>query len=183
MPAGARRRPEERNSRAVFHVQDAAELDLPGMEFDLCVSLFDSLNYILTLERLSAAIRNVGRVLAEGGLFIFDVNTLYALRKRLFDQVNLRPASTVRYRWRSRYDPISRLCTVTMEFWTGQPGKDEESFVEVHTQRGYELDEIEQMLKDAGFAHVSIYQAYTYEPCTDTTDRAFFVARMDRSSV
>src|SRR5690348_11937897 len=51
----ARQKAVERDLRIQYVVQDAAELDLPGRKFDLCVSFFDSLNYITQPERLQKA--------------------------------------------------------------------------------------------------------------------------------
>src|SRR5712692_2760779 len=44
--------------QARFFLQDARHLDLPE-RFDACVSLFDSLNYLLTPEELGAAFARV----------------------------------------------------------------------------------------------------------------------------
>lgn len=40
---------------------------------------FDSMNYLLTKRELDTAFRKVNRVLKNGGLFIFDMNTIYGL--------------------------------------------------------------------------------------------------------
>src|SRR5690349_15215399 len=44
MIAEARRKAVDNDLPIQYTVQDAAELNLPGKRFDLCVSLFDSLN-------------------------------------------------------------------------------------------------------------------------------------------
>ena len=61
---------------------------MPGTAFDLCVSLFDSLNYITDPARLRRPWR-VAAHLTRNGLFIFDLNTEYALVNQFFDQDNL----------------------------------------------------------------------------------------------
>ncbi|HZP81630.1 MAG TPA: class I SAM-dependent methyltransferase, partial [Chthonomonadaceae bacterium] len=89
MIAEAQRKAEARGLSIAYFVQDAAELDLPGRRFDLCISLFDSLNYITDPQRLSLAMERVAAHLAPNGLFIFDLNTEFALRNKFFDQDNL----------------------------------------------------------------------------------------------
>src|SRR5581483_27671 len=88
MVAEARRKANERKLPVRYFVQDAADLDLPGEKFDLCVSLFDSMNYITEPARLAQAMERVARHLSANGLFIFDMNSEFALKNKFFDQSN-----------------------------------------------------------------------------------------------
>lgn len=176
MIAEARRKAQEANLPIHYEVQDASQLEL-NRQFDLVISLFDSLNYILIPERLQEAFRRVYAHLKPGGVFIFDVNTEYALREGLFDQDNLNSRRRLLYRWKSRYDEETRLCTVDMEFWLrNDKGEVVQHFVEVHRQRAYDLEELKRMLLQAGFDYARAFHAYTLRPPNATTDRAFFVA-------
>jgi SAM-dependent methyltransferase len=46
----------------------------PDPPYDAAGSFFNTLNHILDLDELTEAFRGVGRALAPGGLFLFDVN-------------------------------------------------------------------------------------------------------------
>ena len=176
MIAEAKRKAQEAGLDVHYEVQDAAQLQLPT-QFDLVLSLFDSLNYILSPENLQEAFRRVYAHLRSGGAFIFDVNTEYALREGLFDQDNLGSRRRLLYRWKSRYDEETRTCTVEMEFCLrNEAGEVVQHFVEVHRQRAYGLDELHTMLRNAGFDYARAFHAYTLRPPNATTDRAFFVA-------
>ena len=176
MIAEAKRKAQEAGLDVYYEVQDAAQLQLPT-QFDLVLSLFDSLNYILSPEKLQEAFRRVYAHLRSGGAFIFDVNTEYALREGLFDQDNLGSRRRLLYRWKSRYDEETRTCTVEMEFCLrNEAGEVVQHFVEVHRQRAYGLDELHTMLRNAGFDYARAFHAYTLRPPNATTDRAFFVA-------
>ncbi len=181
MIAEARRKALEHGLSIAYEVQDAAELDLNGRRFELCVCLFDSLNNILDPERLSQAMHRVWEHLKPGGLFVFDLNTEYALRNHFFDQHCLEPESPLRYRWRSEFDPETRVCEVKAEFWHGLPGETISHFIEWHRQYAYRRDEIEQMLEQAGFEQVQAYQAYTLRAPGRAADRIHYVARRPRS--
>ena len=160
-----------------YFVQDAAELAIPGERFDLCVSFFDSLNYIVEPERLERAIKAVYEHLRPGGLFVFDINSVFALEGGFFDQDNTYSSARLRYVWRSDYDPESRLCTVRMRFFLrGRDGIDQE-FRETHLQFGYEEDEIREMLRKAGFFRIQTFNAYTLLPVKPTSDRIYFIAQ------
>ncbi len=176
MVAEARRKAQEAGLDIHYEVQDASQLQL-SKRFDLVLSLFDSLNYILSPEKLQEAFQRVYNHLQSGGAFLFDVNTEYALREGLFDQDNLGSRRRLLYRWKSRYDEESKLCTVEMEFWLrDEQGEITHHFTEVHRQRAYPLEEIKQMLLRAGFDYARTFHAYTLRPPNATTDRAFFVA-------
>lgn len=169
----ARRKTAKRGSGIEYHVKDAAELDL-GRQFDLAISLFDSLNYITDEVRLAKAIERVGQHLVEGGYFIFDVNTEYALSHGFFNQTSL--ASYPKYVWTSRYDHATRICTVDMVFEVEDNGV-RRQFKETHVQKGYRLEELDSMLISTGFETIARYHAYKFKQPTRRSDRVFFVAR------
>jgi ubiquinone/menaquinone biosynthesis C-methylase UbiE len=178
MIAEARRKADRDSLSVGYFVQDAAELDLPDARFDLCISLFDSLNYIIEPVRLAMAIRRVAQHLEPGGLFIFDINSEFALKNRFFDQDNLaHPEERLMYDWDSSYSEQARLCRVDMKFWYREDTGERRQFDECHVQYAYRADEVQKMLADAGFEDISIYQAYTLRAPTKTSDRLFFVSR------
>lgn len=181
MIAVARQKAAARQLPAEFRVGDAAELSEEPGAFGLCISLFDSLNYVTDPARLQESFRRVRKVLMDGGLFIFDLNTSVALERRMFDQEDLTPGESVRYRWRSTYDPATRLCRVNMEFWVRNADGTEDSFVEVHWQRAYSDDEVRHMLSAAGFVRVTGYEAYRLKPPGPQSDRIFYVAEVGRA--
>ena len=172
----ARQRTGEASLPIAFHQQDAAELDLGEARFDAVVCLFDSLNYILEPERLQMAFGRVSDHLLPGGTFIFDVNTEYALAEGMFNQSCTRRDEPLHYRWRSRYNPETRLCTIRMDF-SYDPGTGErETFIEVHKQRAYAKDELLTWLREAGFSETAVYDAYSTDPAKKRSDRLFYVA-------
>lgn len=177
MIESARQKAEKKRLRIDYFVQNAAEMDLQAAPFDLCVSLFDSLNYILDPGDLARAIERVYAHLVSGGLFVFDINSEFALVNSFFDQDNLYTNERLRYVWRSSYDAGSRLCTIRMRFFLRHRDGVDREFRENHLQFAYREDELRVMLEEAGFADTETYHAYTLRPVGPTTDRIFFIAR------
>lgn len=174
MIAEARRKAQGRaNPR--FEVQRMEDLDVPE-RFDVAVSLFDSVNYVTEPANLRAAFRRIRRHLLPEGLWMFDMNTPFALEMELFTQNNLRSDHEPKYDWRSRYDRATRLTTVDMTFYVKQ-GDTRAVVKETHRQRAYTLEEIRAMLEDADFEVLHVTEAYTGRPLSDSSDRALFVAR------
>ena len=170
----ARRKAHADGYAIPYYVQDAADLELPHT-FDLVVSVFDSLNNLIEPDRFAQCLQRVYRHLNMPGAFVFDLNTEYAFVHKMFDQSERRRYAPVRYRWRSEYDPTTRLCTIRMEFWVNEAGK-ERYFVEVHRQRAYSDAEVRSMLQAAGFRKVHAFDAYTLNPPHRRSDRVFYVA-------
>ncbi len=174
----AKRKAEAEGREIEYLVQDAAVMDLGERQFDLCISLFDSLNYITDPERLAMAIVRIAHYVRAGGLFIFDLNSEFALKNHFFDQDNLSyPEERLQYDWKSTYDESTRICRVDMDFSYRDDAEQVTPFKEVHLQFAYRKDEILKMLDDAGFEDVTFYQAYTLRLPTRTADRVYYVAR------
>lgn len=61
---------------ATFREMDVRQLDNAGLErFGAVVSMYDSLNHLLTLDDLGRAITAMSGCLAPGGRLVFDLNT------------------------------------------------------------------------------------------------------------
>jgi ubiquinone/menaquinone biosynthesis C-methylase UbiE len=156
-----------------FLCQDAARLDVPGV-FDVAISLFDSLNYILTARALQQAFAGVHRHLKPGGGFIFDLNSEYALEKNLFAQDNLWDESAgVKHVWTARYNKRTRVSTIDMQFYL----PDGRQFREVHKERAHRHADVIRFLTDAGFELLDAYDAYSFLPAGRRSERIFYVAR------
>ncbi len=173
----ARAKAETNNYSIPYHIQDAAELNLDKQRFDLCVSLFDSLNYILAPDRLAMAFQKVFAHLHTGGLFIFDLNSDFALKNNFFDQDNIHSNEPLKYDWQSTYYPKTNLCKVDMQFAYAEESGEIVQFKEVHWQYAYSSEQVVQMLTEAGFSLYEMYQAYTLRAPKPTADRIFYVAK------
>ncbi|HEY3298083.1 MAG TPA: class I SAM-dependent methyltransferase [Armatimonadota bacterium] len=159
-----------------FRVQDAAQLRF-GKKFDLIISLFDSLNYIVDASSLQQTFYRVSEHLNPESIFIFDMNTELALAIGLFNQDNLgHRRAPVHYNWRSSYDKAARICRIHMDFVYRKGGIGEKVEV-VHFQRAYDEMEVVEMLITAGLKVHAVYDAYTFEPANRQSDRVFYVAR------
>lgn len=169
----ARRKTKGPNPR--YAVARMEELDL-GETFDTAISLFDSVNYVTEPAHLQEAFHRINQHLDPGGLWMFDMNTPYALEMELFTQDNLGTGEEPQYNWRSDYDARTRMTTVDMSFFVKQ-GDTRVVVKETHHQRAYTLDQVRAMLTVAGFDVLGVYDAYTERPPGPQADRAFFITR------
>lgn len=142
---------------------------------DACICLFDSLNYLLEIEDIERCFSSVRSSLEPGGLFVFDMNTIYSLANYWDDQVSIREFGDVYSIWQNRYDPARHISTLYLTLFVRQ-GDGYKRVDEIHKERGYELSEIEAALSRAGFEKSSMYQHLTFDPPTPSTPRVMVVA-------
>ena len=73
---------QRQNTKILYLLQDMREFELYGT-VRAVVSICDSMNYILQEDELLQVFRLVNNYLDPGGIFIFDLNTLYKYREIL----------------------------------------------------------------------------------------------------
>ena len=140
----------------------------------MAISLFDSLNYILTSRGIQQVFDGIYRHLAPGGGFIFDLNSEYALEHNLFSQDNLwDDGARVKHVWTASYNAKTRMATVRMQFYL----PDGRAFTEIHKERAHRHDDVVRFLTGAGFEFLDAYDAYSFLPAGRRSERIFYVAR------
>ncbi len=142
-------------------------------EADAAISLYDSINYLLTESDLQSCFRCVATALKPDGLFVFDVNTIFCLRDFWDNTETIRQVNNIHSVWQSSFDPIQKISTLHLKVAIDK----KISFEEIHQERGYTTSEIEQNLKSAGFRDITFYEHLTFLPPTETTLRIMVVAR------
>ncbi|MDQ7794591.1 MAG: class I SAM-dependent methyltransferase [bacterium] len=147
--------------------------DAPA-SFDLVICLYDSINYILDHGDLTAVFRGVERLLAPGGLFIFDVNSAHRLSTSP-DTTTLFEEEDLALVWENTYDRDRRIWQVTLTgFLRGEDGR-WERFREVHRERAYTEEEMAAALAAAGLGARGVYGAFGTGPPAPDTPRIYYV--------
>jgi len=153
-----------------FYRAGFTELAL-GRTFEVVYSMFDALNNLLTDADMRTALSRVHHHLDPGGLFIFDVNTPTGLRNLWEGGKAEGWADDVFYRWTHSYDEGTGLAHVEALCSTADG-----SFVERHSERGYDAAELVRLLAGAGFTSIEVVQFPGGEPAPVDADRIWVVA-------
>jgi len=144
--------------------------------FDLVTCFYDSLNYLLSERALTAAFRSVSRHLHPGGWFIFDMNTLEALKILWEGQTFADVHDDLSWIWKSEYIPTKKIAHLIATFFVKQ-GRTWSRFDERHTERAYSNASIRRMLRLAGFTVRGFYHCRTFKAPTRDTMRICCVAQ------
>ena len=161
----------------IFLHQAMEELDLYGT-IDACVCCLDSVNYVTRPQKLARAFQRVHTFLMPGGLFLFDINTPDKLRG-LDGQLFMDEDEDACCIWRAEYSPRRRICTYGFDLFFRTENGLWDRMEEVHEEYAYEPDELEDMLRQAGFRQIKQYGELKMRRPAPGEERIFFAARKE----
>ena len=157
---------------------DMRSFSLPD-QFDLITCWYDSLNYLLEPEDLSAAFRTAGLALKPGGVLIFDMNTVYGLavmwRTHPFYVAQDTPEEFDVHI--NSFDFEKSMATKRIVGFVRQ-GASWLRIEEEHRERGYSLSSIRTALEASGLSEIACWG--NLEDMTEPgpeTGRVWFVAK------
>jgi SAM-dependent methyltransferase len=156
--------------------QDMRKLDMFGT-IDITICALDSINHLNSLNDVRAVFENVAFFSEIGGLFIFDVNTLYKHRNILANNTFTYETDNVYCVWENTLVPDTDEVKMQLEFFeleeNGLYSRSSDGF----SEKAYSQQDIEKILADTGFEMLAKYGGDTFEPPKDDTQRIVYVAR------
>lgn len=176
MLAEAKHKAEQENLEILYLMQDMREFELYGTVHCI-LSLCDSLNYITEEQDLLHVFQLVNNYLHPGGLFIFDLNTEYKFKEVLGQNVFAETREQAAYIWENDYDEAEGINEYYMNFFIKQENGLYERKEEIHYEKAYTLETIEKLLRQSGLCLVGIYDAFTFLPPKENSERVHIVAR------
>jgi len=141
-------------SKAVrWYCQDLVALRIPERA-EVVTCHFDALNHVLREAELQRVFHNVARVLREGGLFQFDLNTRHMLRW-LGGRQKLLRAGRHWYMADNAFDPGTGIATFR-QVWFVARGRLYRRLDVTVRERAYDDRDLRRMLRRAGFDLIDV---------------------------
>ena len=176
MLSEARKKAAEKGLDVLFLLQDMREFELYGtVNSILC--LCDSLNYITEDEDIQEVFDLVNNYLHPGGVFIFDLNTEYKFREIYGQNTFSEVDDDAVYIWENYYDEEEKINEYYLNFFVKNSGGTYDRTQEEHYERAYSLDEIKRFIEKSGMKFEAAYDAFTFEPAREDSERIYVVAR------
>ena len=160
----------------LFTLQDMRDFELYGT-VDACICMVDSVNYIPEEEELLKVFSLVHNYLNPGGLFIFDINSEYKFRHILGDNSFCDSSPDAAVIWDNYYDEESRINEYYVNVFALEENGLYGRYEETHRQRAYKVEDIDRLLRRAGFEFLASYDALTFNEPHDESEKIFFVGR------
>jgi len=142
-----------------------------GAGFDTVICLYDSLNYLPSLDHLSGAVGSVLTHLVPGGVFIFDICTEYNSQKHFNGRRDAGAIGDFHYRRHSVYRSKERL-QINDFVITGKSAG--EVWKERHRQTIFRIRDVYEVVKSLPLARIAQYKDYTTAPPDSATKRVHF---------
>jgi SAM-dependent methyltransferase len=147
-----------------------------GEKFDAVVSIFDSLNYLLSDSDIISTFGRVRASLSPGGVFLFDMNTIHCLKHYWGNKTQVKETNGLTSVWKTQFDPNENLSTLKITLLVSQPGKPERKVQETHYERAYPVDWVVSNLHDSSFESVYAFDHPTQTPPHPDSLRVTYLA-------
>jgi ubiquinone/menaquinone biosynthesis C-methylase UbiE len=142
-------------------------------KFDLIVSSFDSVNYLLSKAKLKKLFVEVCNSLSDEGVFTFDA----VLESNSYKHQKNTPlkgtAKRILYRQKSIYMPKSKIHKNIFSI-TYPDGK---SYTETHRQKVFDFETYFELAEKSGLYVVNCYKAFSLTKGKATSDRLQFIMK------
>lgn len=167
---------EQTDSDILYLHQDMREFELYGT-VGAVISVCDSMNYITEEEDLLTVFKLVNNYLDPGGMFLFDLNTLYKYRKVLGETTICENRKEGSFIWENYYDEEEQINEYDLTFFIREEDGRYRKFEETHFQRGYDLETVKKLIEMAGLEWVACYEAFSEEIPKEDCERVYVIAR------
>lgn len=167
----------EKSGRDILYLlQDMREFELYGT-VKTVISVCDSINYITEEEELLQVFRLVNNYLDPGGIFVFDMNTIYKYEQLLAENTIAENREEGSFIWENYYDPQERLNEYDLTLYIREEGEHYRRFEETHVQRAYPIERVLELLREAGMQVLKVIDCETKKEPSETTERVYMIAR------
>lgn len=156
--------------------QSMTETDLYGA-VDIAVSTLDSINHLEGAGEIARCFRRTADNMNSGGLFLFDVNTIYKHRCVLAENTFIYDVDGVYCAWQNKYSHMDNSVEIELDLFfendDGSYDRGYESFKEIALAQ----EDYERLLVQAGFEVLGVYEYLTLNPPAENSEKLMLAAR------
>lgn len=141
------------------------------VKFDLIVSAFDSINYLLYKNDIKKLFNEVHRSLSDKGIFTFDVSLEQNSYKHIKDPTRHGSYKGIKYRQETSFDPSTKLHS-NIFYVTGLDGSVKK---EIHRQKIYSFETYFELIESSYMVVKECFDAFTYKNAKPNSSRIQFI--------
>lgn len=161
----------------VYLCQDMKDLDLYGT-VDAAICTLDSLNHVNDASAVQKVFDRVSLFMNPGGIFVFDVNTVYKHQYVLGNNTFVYDCEDVYCVWQNTPESDHRI-KIHLDLFE-QNGESYDRYEEEFCETAYDDSLIRKMLERVGMTVMAYYDDYTKSLPGKETQRTVYVAKKDR---
>lgn len=156
--------------------QSMTETDLFGA-VDAAISTLDSINHLESADDIQRCFERLAQNMVSGGVFVFDVNTIYKHREVLADNTFIYDVDGVYCAWTNTFCPEDNGVDIDLDLFFENEGGTYTRGGEYFREIAFSREEIEGMLEKAGFKTELVYEYLTLDPPNENSEKLMFAAR------
>ncbi len=157
---------------AVFMKGDMTDFELPN-KVDYCVCSLDSINHLKDISEVKKCFDCVYNSLKGGGVFVFDVNTVYKHKEVLGDNTFVFDEEDFFLSWDNEYLGDNTV-RILLDFFVFN-GENYDRLSEEFNEKAYSVNELKSVLNN--FNIIGIYDELTLDTVKDNSERIYFVLK------
>ena len=128
-------------------------------------------------EDLKKVFGLVKEYLAENGVFIFDLNTVHKYRDLMGECTISENREESSFIWENYFYEDEMVNEYDLTLFIREESDLYRKYEELHYQKAYELEQVKELLLQAGMEFVAAYDAFTHDPVTAESERMYIIAR------
>jgi len=168
------------NLRGDFYIKDIA-CYRPRKKFDVIISMFAVINYIIEIKALLRLFKNVYSVLKKDGLFIFEIWNAFKAQNSLlptsFKEIELDNKNKLIREGRIKTYRLSQICRIDYVLKLYNEEKIIKHYKENHILRFYYPQEIRNYLSFSNLKLINIYPSFRFGKIKDEDFHILYVAK------
>ncbi len=164
----------EEGEQILYLCQKMQSIDLYGT-IDTCICTLDSINHMTNPKDVQKTFQRVSLFMNKGGVFLFDVNTVYKHKCVLSDNVFVFDTDEVYCVWQNT-PADDNIVKISLDFFIPE-GDNYYRITEEFSERAYTVEELQNMLANAGFEVAAVYGDMTFEAPKEDEQRLIVAAR------
>lgn len=162
------------NGKVNFLNCDMRNFDLLN-KYDACICCLDSINHLSGLDDVKSAFSCVNKSLKKGGLFIFDVNTVYKHNEILSDHAFVFDCENYFLSWDNEYISDGEV-EIFLDIFVKNNNGTYERYSENFKEKAYPCEAVKSVLEPY-FDVVGIFNDMSLNEPKSVSERLYFVCR------
>ncbi len=164
-----------KSSKIRWICQNMEETEL-GIPADVIVSTLDSINHLSSRSDIARCFRCAFENLKSGGVFVFDVNTIFKHREILSRNTFVYDVDGVYCVWQNSFDETDNGVDIELDLFFEEGelySRGSESFREIALPE----EDYRKLLEEAGFEIANIWEYLTFDKPTDSSEKLLISAK------
>lgn len=161
----------------LYICQDMRDISLYN-NVDIVVCALDGINHLLTENDVKKCFDSVYENINDEGLFIFDVNTIYKHQNIMANNSFVYDFDNIYCVWSSTFCE-DNIVNIDIDLFSGD-GKLYSRSGESFSERAYNIEVLDELLKNAGFTVLNHYDWDSDSKPHEKSEKIIFIAKKER---